>query len=558
MNNLYEINGNKIKINIWAPKMEELYLKDLNDNKIYKMNNSNNGFKTLELNNAINHDYYFVYNNNEYPDPASRYQPYNVSGPSRFIDYNYKWKTKKWKTYDIKNTIIEEIHIGTYTEKGDYNSILDKIDYIKSTGINTLEIMPLNQTYGERNWGYDGVFLYAPNNNYGNINELKNLIDKLHENNINVILDVVYNHVGPVGNILNNFGYYFSDIHKNPWGETFNYDGYGSDFVRSFIIENVNYWINEYKFDGLRLDAIHSMYDSSPVNILKEISLYIKNLEKKLKRKIKLIAESDKNDSSLVKPFYKCGYNLTAHWNDDFHHAIYTYLSGENDIYYSDYNNFDYIIDCYNNGYVYNKKFSKYLNKTRGTIYNEKKYKLITFDSDHDQIGNRPFGERPIKLLGIKKMKLFVASLLLSPFTPMLFQGEEYGEESPFLFFIETENKDFAAKIFNGRKKEFNNFKNYNNIPDPDNINTFKESKLKWKINYDILNYYKKLIKIRKDYIKNDCKAYNDKNIIKLVYDEICVYLSFSKISKKIDGDIIFSSSNSDILNEYDIIVIKK
>ncbi len=558
MNNLYEINNNKIKINVWAPKMEELYLKDLNDNKIYKMDNLNNGYKTLELNNAINHDYYFVYNNTEYPDPASRFQYYGVSGPSRFVDYNYKWKNKKWKTYNIKDTIIEEIHIGTYTEKGDYNSILDKIDYIKSTGINTVEIMPLNQTYGKRNWGYDGVLLYAPNNNYGTANELKNLIDKFHENNINVILDVVYNHVGPVGNILNNFGHYFSDTHKNPWGDSFNYDGYGSDFVRSFIIENVNYWINEYKFDGLRLDAIHSMYDSSPLNIIKEISLYIKNLEKKLKRKIKLIAESDKNDSSLVKPFYKCGYSLTAHWNDDFHHAIYTYLSGEGDIYYSDYNNFDYIVDCYNNGYVYNKKFSKYLNKTRGTIFDEKKYKLIAFDSDHDQIGNRAFGERPIKLLGIKKMELFVASLLLSPFTPMLFQGEEYGENSPFLFFIETDNKDFAAKIFNGRKKEFSNFKNCNNIPDPDDINTFEKSKLKWKINDNILNYYKGLIKIRKNYIKGNCSAYNDNYIIKLIYNKINVYLSFSKINKKIDENIIFSSSNSNILNEYDVIVTKK
>ncbi len=557
MNNLYRIEDNNITVNVWSPKMERLYLRDLNENKIYEMNNLKNGFKTLELKNAINHDYYFVYNNN-YPDPVSRYQPYGVSGPSRFIDYNYEWKTKKWKTYDIKDTIIEEIHIGTYTENGDYNSILNKIDYIKDTGVNTIEIMPLNQTYGKRNWGYDGVLLYAPSNNYGTANELKNLIDKFHENDINVILDVVYNHIGPIGNVLNDFGYYFSNIHKNPWGETFNYDGYGSDFVRSFIIENVDYWINEYKFDGLRLDAIHSVYDSSPLNIINEISLEIRNLEKKLKRKIKAIAESDKNNSSLVKPFYKCGYGLTAHWNDDFHHAVYSYLSGENNGYYSDYNNFDDITHCYNNGYVYDGRFSEYLNKTRGTIFNDKKYKLIAFDSDHDQIGNRAFGERPIKLLGIKKMKLFVAALLLSPFTPMLFQGEEYGEDSPFLFFIQTDDKNFADMIFNGRKDEFSDFKWGKNIPDPNDIDTFNKSKLKWKINKDILNYYKNLINIRKKYIKGNCTAYNENDIIKLVYEKINVYLSFSGNPKKIDGNILFSTSGSNILNEHDVIVTDK
>ncbi len=552
-------NGKEFAINVWAPYIRSMELQ-LDDKKI-KLNKDDYGY----FSGNFNYHYYGLYNliadGRIIPDPAGHFMPGGINGKSQIIPDSYEFKNRKWNSHGIKDSIIEEIHIGTFTENGDYKSVEKHIDYLNDTGINTVEIMPLAQAYGSRNWGYDGVFLYSPAYSYGTPEELKHMIDSFHEYDINVILDVVYNHSGPLGNILNFLGPYYSENYINPWGKPFNYDGAFSDSVRSFVLQNAAYWIEKYNFDGLRLDAIHSIYDSSPVNIIKEIAIEISKLEIKLGRKIKIIAESDKNDSSIVKSRKTGGYGLSAHWNDDFHHAIYTYLSGEDSGYYMDYGEFNYIVDSLRHGYVYNHKYSNYLKKTRGTEFiNIPKSRLIVFNSNHDQIGNRAFGERPVKLLGEQKNKLFIALTLLSPFTPMLFQGEEYGEESPFLFFVDPPDKEFANSILNGRRSEFKDFPWGDEIPDPSDIETFMHSKLKWNKSLTYINYYKELIKLRKLYVTDNYKVDAFKKIIKIIYDRASIYFSFMDSNFTIpEKTVIFNSSgiNNNLLVPYGVAIVK-
>ncbi len=531
MNHGYEFVDDEVVMNVWAPKIKDMIVLRVKDGAKFPMNGSSGGFKSANVRLPPGERYYFLADGQRIPDPASRFQPDGISGPSEIIKNDYEG-VKKWKTYDLKDAIIEEIHIGTFTKEGTYESAEKMVDHFVNLGINHIELMPLNQTYGTRNWGYDGVFIFAPSYSYGRPENLRRFIDTLHENNINVILDVVYNHIGPFGNILGILGDYFSKSYINPWGQALNFDGPGSDAVRSFILQNIKYWIEEYKFDGLRIDATHAIFDSSPVHILKEISTTIKSLEHKLGRKIKLIAEDDKNDSAIVDRLEDCGYGFDASWNGDFHHSVHSYLTSENRGYYEDYGNFTDIIDCLKNGYLYNGKYSKYLRKTRGTVFAGSRRKLVVFDSNHDQVGNRAFGERPVSLVGDLKARLFAAIVLLSPFTPMLFMGEEYGETNPFLFFIQTEDNEFANIVRNGRMNEFKDFSWNGNIPDPSSIESFDKSKLSWKLTDNrgkqFIEFYKKMINLRKRIVSDKYSVSSENNVIRIDYEKASVYISFS------------------------------
>lgn len=531
MNHGYEFIGDTVTVHVWAPNIKDMVFLRVRDGARFTMYDSSDGFKSADLKLSPGDRYYFLADGKKIPDPASRFQPEGIYGPSEIIKNDLE-RIKKWKTYDLKETIIEEIHVGTYTREGTYESAGEMVDHFVNLGINHVELMPLNQTYGTRNWGYDGVFLFAPSYSYGRPEDLCRFIDKLHENGINVILDVVYNHIGPLGNILGVVGDYFSKWYNNPWGQALNLDGPGSDAVRSFILQNVKYWIEEYKFDGLRIDATHAIFDSSPSHILKEISILIKGLENRLGRKIKLIAEDDKNDNALVKELKDCGYGFDASWNGDFHHSIHSFLTYENSGYYEDYGKFTDITDCLENGYLYNGRYSKYLKKTRGTLFEENRRKLVVFDSNHDQVGNRAFGERPVSIVGDEKAKLFAASVLLSPFTPMLFMGEEYGETNPFLFFMQTEDKEFAKIVREGRFKEFKDFSWKGDIPDPSSVESFNKSKLSWRITDDrgkeFLEFYKKMISLRKKIVSEKYHVHFESKIIKIEYQKASVYFSFS------------------------------
>jgi len=553
----YTFTDDRISLNVWAPLVKDLRLYRVESDSPVPMIEANDGFRTVDIKMGEGERYYLVADGKMVPDPASRFQPSGIYGPSEIVRIGEP-RIKRWKTYDLKDSVIEEIHVGTFTQRGNYESAGKRVSHFTDIGINTVELMPLNQTYSTRNWGYDGVFLYSPSCFYGRPEQLRMFIDLLHENDINVLLDVVYNHVGPLGNVLPTFGYYFSDNYRNPWGKAFNFDGYGSDQVRSFILQNVEYWIREYNFDGLRLDATHSIYDSSTTHILKEISMLVDRLRSELNRRIKLIAENDRNDPSLVRSYKECGYGFDGIWNDDFHHSVHSFLTGEHGGYYSDYGEISNVVDCFRNGFLYNGKYSNYLGRTRGALFHEGMEKLIVFDSNHDQIGNRAFGERPTKIMGDERAKLFAASVILSPFTPMLFMGEEYGETNPFLFFVQTEDENFAEMIREGRKKEFKDFDWGGKLPDPSSEETFNASKLSWKTRgqrgKEFMSFYRKMIDIRRRFVSSECTVSSEGNVITLTYEKIIVYLSFSDTPHVIHGRFIYPE-DAEVLVPYGVAV---
>ena len=551
-------------VNIWAPLQKKMKLKNISSDVTTDMEKAKRGYFSSIMDGKNGDRYVFITESGkEIPDPASRFQPEGIDSPSMVIDTgSFKWKNDRWQTYSMKESVIQEIHVGTYTEGGSYRGLSDHIDHILDTGINTIEIMPLAQTYGSRNWGYDGVFPFSPSYSYGSPEDLKNLVDICHGRGLNVILDVVYNHLGPLGNVFPILGDYFSSTYHNPWGDAINFDGKGSDEVKSFVMQNVRYWIEEYRMDGLRLDAIHSIYDSSPLHILKEITDLVHDMEKKLGRNIRIIAETDRNDPETVRERDRCGYGFTGQWNDDFHHALHCFLSGERSGYYMDYGNFEQIVHAYRNGFVYDGIYSEFLGKTRGSRYADLPMeRLVVFTQNHDQVGNRAFGERPITIMGERKALLFAVAVIASPFTPMLFMGEEFGSASPFMFFMESKERDFAEKVFRGRIEEFSGFGWGDDIPDPSNIKTFLESKIDHKRSGErtgkrFMDHYKNLISIRKKYIqghKPEVLSEETSHLIVLDYRDtgVKVAMSFSSKEEELDlgteGSFIFDTEDSGV-----------
>lgn len=551
----------EVEINVWAPLQKDLRMKNISSGETINMQRKEKGYFSA-VTDGKNGDRYIIITKSgkEIPDPASRFQPQGIDSPSMMVDTgSFKWKNNRWETYIMKESVIQEIHVGTYTEGGKYSDLSRYIHHIVDTGINTIELMPLAQFYGSRNWGYDGVFPFSPSYSYGSPEDLKNLVDECHGKGLNVILDVVYNHLGPMGNIFPILGYYFSSTYHNPWGYAINFDGRGSDEVRSFVLQNVRYWIEEFRMDGLRLDAIHSIYDSSPLNILKEITDLSRYLENKLGRNIRIIAETDRNDPETVRERNNCGYGFNGQWNDDFHHALHCFLSGERSGYYMDYGNFDQIVHAYKNGFVYDGVYSEFLGKTRGSRYaGLPMERLVVFTQNHDQVGNRAFGERPIAIMGERKALLFAVAVLASPFTPMIFMGEEFGSANPFLFFMESEEREFAEKVFQGRRDEFSQFGWGENIPDPSHIETFISSKVNHERSEErtgkrFLAHYRNLISIRKKYIQGHRpEVWSDENRHLIVLDyadtHVRVVMSFSSKEENFhlnsDNSIIFTTED--------------
>ncbi|MBU2222327.1 MAG: malto-oligosyltrehalose trehalohydrolase [Candidatus Omnitrophica bacterium] len=440
----------------------------------------------------------------ERPDPASRFQPEGVHGPSCVVDPDiYKWKDRRWKGIALQDLIFYEAHIGTFTPEGIFEAAIQKIPYLKKLGVTCLEVMPVAQFPGKRNWGYDGVGLYAVQNSYGGPEGLKRLVDASHGAGLAFCLDVVYNHLGPEGNYLNDFGPYFTKKYHTPWGDAINYDDRESDHVRRFVIENALYWIFEYHIDVLRLDAVHGIYDFSAKHILQELNDVVQGLAQKLGRCVYLIAESDLNNSRIIRPQKQGGYGLSGQWNDDFHHAAHSYLTGERQGYYEDFGRLDDISKAIKEGFVYDGKYSPFRKRRHGnSVKDIAPEKLVVCIQNHDQVGNRAFGERLSTLVDFVKQKLAAALLILSPDTPLLFMGQEYGERAPFQYFVDHGDADLIRAVQEGRKKEFAAF-GWENTPDPESEKTFLDSHLSWNIEADderryLWCLYKDLIFLRK------------------------------------------------------------
>ena len=438
------------------------------------------------------------------PDPASRSQPAGVHGPSEVVDPGrFEWTDVQWHGLDRDKLIIYECHVGTLTDKGTFQAIIPHLAYLRNLGITAIEIMPVAQFPGTRNWGYDGVGLFAPQNSYGGPQGLRELVNACHQHGLAVILDVVYNHLGPEGNYLGDFGPYFTDRYRTPWGPAINYDGPDSDAVRHFVLSNAVYWISEYHVDALRLDAVHSIYDFSAVHILKELSDTVHAEAERLGRTVLVIAESDLNDSRIIAPAAEGGYGLDAQWSDDFHHALHTVLTGERAGYYEDFGELAHVATALQDGFVYSGQHSRHRRRRHGnTVRHRPPQQLVVCAQNHDQIGNRAFGERLSTLVSSEALKSAATALLLAPQTPMLFMGEEYGETAPFQYFVDHSDAGLNQAVREGRRKEFAAF-GWTDVPDPVDPVTFARSHVHLDGPRDerqtvLLAWHRRLIELRK------------------------------------------------------------
>ncbi len=500
--------GGKTKFTVWAPftKQMEVVIKN---GITSSLDRTSHGYWEKELNKVPpgTHYKFKMDGKDEFPDPASRSQPEGVHSWSRVSSkHSFTWDDNHWKGLDLSKMIIYELHTGTFTENGTFEAIIDKLDHLKDLGINTIEIMPISQFPGDRNWGYDGVYPFAPQDSYGGEKGLKKLINACHQNDIAVILDVVYNHMGPEGNYLSQYGPYFTDKYHTPWGSALNFDDKYSDEVRNFFIENALMWLEEFHFDGLRLDAIHEIIDRGAVNFLKEMRQRVDELEHETGRKYVLIAESDLNDTRIVDTYDKGGYGLEGQWVDDFHHSLHTLVTGEDEGYYNDYGKLEHLAKAFKQSFVYDGIYSEFRKRKIGNNpFHIDASKFVVCIQNHDQVGNRMLGERLSGLVSYEKLKLAAGIMLTSPFVPMLFMGEEFAEDRPFQYFVSHGDKELVKAVQEGRKKEFEYFNNRKGeFPDPQSKTTFEGSRLNWDFKNEnekniIFQYYKELIKLRKN-----------------------------------------------------------
>jgi maltooligosyltrehalose trehalohydrolase len=442
-------------------------------------------------------------------DPASQSQPQGVHGPSAVVDHAaFHWTDDDWAGIPLADLIIYELHVGTFTAEGTFAAMIPRLPKLRELGINTIEVMPIAQFPGDRNWGYDGVFPYAVQNSYGGVEGFKQFVDACHGQGMAVILDVVYNHLGPEGNYLWGLGTYFTDKYKTPWGSAVNYDAAYSDGVRHYFVQNVLYWLEMFHVDGLRLDAIHAIYDFGAKHILQEMVEATNRFFQNQRRRY-LIAESDLNDPRIIRPSAMGGYGMDAQWNDDFHHVLHVLLTGEQQGYYEDYETggagLQQLAKAYRENFVHTWEYSRHRRRLHGCKAEEcAPHQFVVFAQNHDQVGNRMKGDRFSHLLSFEAQKLAAAATLLSPSIPLLFMGEEYGETAPFLFFISHGDPQLVESVREGRKREFAAFQELGEPPDPQSIATFTASKLNWELQNSqphraLWLFYQKLLKLRSE-----------------------------------------------------------
>jgi maltooligosyltrehalose trehalohydrolase len=440
------------------------------------------------------------------PDPRSPSQPDGVLGLSEVVDHaDHAWPDSAWRGLPLAGSVIYELHVGTFSPQGTFDGVIERLPHLVDLGVDAIELMPVAEFAGERGWGYDGVDLFAPHHAYGGPAGLKRLVGACHSAGIGVVLDVVYNHLGPVGNFLAEFGPYFSDRHMTGWGAGLNFDGRGSDDVRRFVVDNALMWIRDYHFDGLRLDAVHAILDQSPVNIMEQLALEVEAAGEELQRTTFLVAETHLNDPRIVRSRDAGGYGLAAAWSDDWHHALHAALTGEQSGYYSDFGSLELLGKALRQAWVFDGMWSAHGQRTRGRKASGlPSHSFVIAAQNHDQVGNRAAGDRLCTLVDEGKLKAAAALMLTSPFTPMLFQGEEWASSSPFQFFTDFSDRELADAIREGRRREFEAFGwNPDAVPDPQAAATFERSKLDWEETEEpshraTLDWYRSLISLRR------------------------------------------------------------
>jgi len=440
------------------------------------------------------------------PDPRSAWQPNGPHELSRVVDHPaFQWSDGLWKGAPLAGAVIYELHIGTFTTEGTFDAAIERLPYLRDLGITAIELLPVAEFSGEHGWGYDGVDLFAPHHAYGGPDGLKRLVDACHAQGLAVIMDVVYNHLGPSGNYLSRFGPYFTQRYATPWGEAVNFDGPGSPGVRAFFIENALMWLDDYHCDGLRLDAVHAILDSSALHILEEIALNVERLSNHLGRDLFLIAESDLNDPRIIQRREAGGYGMDAQWSDDFHHALHACVTGETNGYYADFGDLEHLAIALQEAFVYAGRYSSFRDRVHGRQpVGISGSRFLGYIQNHDQIGNRATGDRLSAIVPSELLKVAAALVLTAPFVPMLFHGEEWGATAPFLYFTDHPDEDLGRAVSEGRKREFEAFGwDPASIPDPQSRETFMRSKLDWEEaqrepHSELLDWYRDLIRLRR------------------------------------------------------------
>jgi maltooligosyltrehalose trehalohydrolase len=491
---------------VWAPARKRVEL--VGDGMRYQMRRTDRGW--WEADNVIAEPGmrygYSLDGGDVRPDPRSPSQPEGVFGPSEVVDHDaYRWHDGGWRGLPLAGSVIYELHAGTFSSKGTFDGVIEHLPYLVELGVDAIEVMPVAEFAGERGWGYDGVDLFAPHHAYGGPAALKRLVDACHSAGLGAVLDVVYNHLGPAGNFLAEFGPYFSDRHRTEWGSALNFDGAGSDEVRRFILDNALMWIRDYHFDGLRLDAVHAIVDQTPVNILEQLAVEAEALGEEVRRTVFLVAESDLNEPRLVRSREAGGYGLEAAWSDDWHHSLHAALTGEQTGYYRDFGPLAHLGKALRQAWVYDGVWSDHRQRTRGRKASGiASHSFVVAIQNHDQVGNRATGERLGAVVDRGSLEIAAALLLTSPFTPMLFHGEEWAAGTPFQYFTDFSDLNLGRAVREGRGQEFAAFGwNPHEVPDPQDPATFERSRLDWSelshpAHRSMLQWYRELIRLRR------------------------------------------------------------
>ena len=534
------------KFGVWAPKAKTMSLRW--HDETMPMNGPNKrGWWTLEVEAAgCGDDYGFLINDDPtvYPDPRSLRQPNGVHGLSRLYNHaDFEWHDETWRGSPKTGAIIYEIHIGTFSKEGTFDGAIQHLDYLEELGVTHVEVMPVAEFSGDRGWGYDGVALFATHEPYGGPDGFKRFVDACHERCLSVILDVVYNHFGPVGNYANKFGRYVTDKHKTPWGDAVNLDEGGSDEVRRFFCDNALMWLKDYHCDGLRFDAVHEFIDRSAVHFMEQLSTEVERLSATVGREYYLIAESDLNDPRVIRPREAHGYGMDSQWSDDFHHALFSllYTKEADRGYYGDFGKLSDLHKALKHAFVYDGQYSKYRKSKHGRMAEGlSAHHFVHFAQNHDQVGNRALGERLEHLCGMDAAKVAMGLVMMAPYVPMLFMGEEYAASTPFMYFADHEDEEMRKQVAEGRKREFKDFAAGDEFPNPEEPETFERSKLDWSEVHEgkhaeMLDWAKSLIALRRTTISlNDgsmqhlmVSSDDGRKTLVLVRDEVRVVVNF-------------------------------
>ena len=495
------------RFEIWAPRARTMSV-FVNGTTLPMRGPDERGWWRLDaLGASAGTDYGFLIDGDDhpYPDPRSQWQPNGVHGLSRIYDQDaFHWTDAQFKPSPLASAIIYELHIGTFTPQGTLDAAVDKLNYLVALGVSHVELMPVAAFAGNHGWGYDGVALYSVHQPYGGPDALKRFVEAAHQRGLAVLLDVVYNHFGPVGNYTGKYGPYVVDAHHTPWGGAVNLESEGASEVRRFLCDNALMWLRDFHIDGLRIDAVHAFVDRSAIHFLEQLATEVETLEAISARPLALIAESDLNDPRLVTAREAGGLGMDAQWSDDFHHALFSVLTGTRDGYYQGFGTLAQLAKALERTFVYDGIYSPYRRRVHGRPASHlSQHRFLGYIQDHDQVGNRAIGDRISHIAGVERSKIAAAIVLLSPFVPMIFQGEEWACSSPFQYFADHD-PEMARLVSEGRKKEFAAFGwDPDSIPDPESRETFLRSKLNWdetaqQEHANMLEWYRNLIRLRK------------------------------------------------------------